>query len=74
MPLTETQRKRIAEFVQKWTYGFLISNTNIDRAIATIAATDAANEHARILDLTIREYLADELERRSGEAIEVRND
>jgi hypothetical protein len=53
--LTHGQRLRIAAHIQEWTAKHLASISNIDRATILAAATDAANEHGRILSLTLSE-------------------
>ena len=55
MTITHEQRCEIARHVQVWTLDYLTSHTDIRVDLAVKAATEAANEHGRMLRLMLEE-------------------
>ncbi len=64
MNITLEQREYIARHIQQWVFQHLISVTSIDQITALTGATDAANEHGRMLALVLSEKGVD-VEQRS---------
>lgn len=55
MTITYAQRRELAEKVRTATFVWLVGHTDIASDTALRAATDAANEHGRILKLALEE-------------------
>jgi hypothetical protein len=53
--ITYQQRRELARHIQREGFVWLIANTDIERKVAFEAASNAADEHGRMLALTLEE-------------------